>query len=371
MTAPAVAGGSADLAAAADRLRQSCRAPETAQAAFRQRLWRWLDDELAGQTAPTDLPAIEDRLRRTFAQSGGTAPCPPEAGQPDRFGTARLTLRRNGPFVEARAAITVTCGEDQSAALYRWGGKGWHAMWRGDATTAARTLAPLAVTPSPSHLILSVARGEWCTSNWHPVQYSLWRAQPSHRPQRLLERSEFAFLGNLDGPVAARLDGDDLYVELQVASLDVAILSRLAVRHYRIRGTTVQRADPLALTPVNFVEEWLALPWGESARWSDPAGRDQARLWHRTARSRATSAAVSGDFAGNALRCRNDHHLWQVTIDFGDGARRPRRAHFLVRWTDPYRFRMVAVSARPWRGCDDDADPNGRDRRLLGDAVTE
>ncbi|MCR6631194.1 MAG: hypothetical protein NVV74_14730 [Magnetospirillum sp.] len=346
------------LAGAGDGARK-CPTPMAVQTDMRQRLWRQVDAQMA------KLPPHPDLAGAGTAITGALKPTTGECAPP--LGGINVSLAPIGDFVAARAALDIPCGQDQSAALYHWDGRAWRPFWRGDHSANPRRLHAILTAPTgaPAPLVMTVAHGEWCSSNWHPVQYKVWLAGPGQPQHLLLEGTEFAFLGEVDGPLAGRLDAQSATVEFRTASLDIAIHSRLALRHFRFDGDISRRADPIALTPVNFVEEWLSSPWSLSAGWTERHGRAEAWRWHDGTRSRPGSEAVSGEFAGNALRCRADRSLWQVAVDFTDLPAGPRRFHFLVRWNDPYRFRMVAVAARPWRNCTEDDDPDGRERRLL------
>ena len=54
----------------------------------------------------------------------------------------------------------------------------------------------------------------------------------------------------------------------------------MAVRHYKIDHDQVNRIDPLALSPRDFVSEWLVHDWTEMALWSESANRGSMRDWH-------------------------------------------------------------------------------------------
>lgn len=370
LTATPAAAGPLEIKAAAASLRQACRQADMSRphALLTRRLWQWVETELTSVPAEPDLAALTRRLNDAIAGAPADASCAQAPGESDDFGRITIALDRQGGTLQVRTKIGVSCGDSQSAALFHWRGQHWRRFWRDDGTGAPMPLAAV-LHGADAPLVLSLRRGEWCTSSWHPVQLRLWRAGPDRPQALLLEQNDFAFLSDVDGPLAARLDGADAYAEFMVASLDMGVHSRLTTRHYRVEGERVRRLDPIALTPANFIEEWLSQPWRHSIAWTDPAGRQAARRWHAAMRDRNGAASTSGEFTGNALRCRHDASLWQVGMDFADMPARQRHVAFLVRWTEPYRFRLVAISRKPWPGCTDDADPTGRDRRLLGGAA--
>lgn len=371
----------ASLADTVEALRQECGDRDDTPCAsprvdtIKRHLHALADAEMAKAAATLDPETLARRLSLALPGSdddGGCSPGPEGSG----LGQLRLELRRTGPDVELRSSVGLICAADQSAALYHWSGAGWRPYWRAvQPFKGANGYRPRTLTAmrrdAKAGLVMAAGVEQWCTSNWHRVYYQLWRAAPGQKQRLLLDGMDFAFLSEGNGPFEARLDGADLYTEYMVASLDPARLSRLAVRHYRVEGERVRRLDPIALDPVNFVEEWLGAPWRQSADWTEPAARDAARGWHQSTRDRRTGGSLTVEFDGDkeapgrALRCRGDRDLWQVAVSFPEARAGKRQAWLLVRWNQPYRFRLAAIAARPWPNCGDDADPDGRQRRLL------
>lgn len=374
--APVRADELAEMAAAL--LRECPRYEDTRCASPRiDRIKHLLRDriEAALTRASADVdPAVLERAPgivppRTRAEDGDS----PDDGNAD-VGALDLSLRRNGADLELRTSIGITCGTDDSAYLYRWNGKGWRRYWQSEQPYARngryrpRQLTSVQVAPETG-LVIATGVETWCSSAWHEAHYQLWRAAPGQGQRLLLDGRDFAYLGEIDGPLAARLgNDDDVYVEFLVASVDPALHSRPTLRHYRTEGGRVRRIDPIALSPVNFVEEWLTAAWPHAAAWTEPSARHSARHWHEATRDRRTGGvltAESPDGAGRALRCRADGELWQVALDFPEASKTRRHAWFLVRKTDPYRFRLAAVAGRPWPNCTGDDDPDGRFRLLI------
>ena len=153
--------------------------------------------------------------------------------------------------------------------------------------------------------------------------------------------------------VGGRTDGVpvDVLIEYTKMSIDLIVHNREAVRHYLIDGDRVRRVHPVALSPRDFVDEWLRSGWDESAIWSaSPA----LQKWHR----KFHSDTVSGLFRQTTKHCKAPD-LWQVTVapriaknDFDSEP----EFYFLVRWQPPYRFQMMNISGKPWRRCTQD-DP--------------
>ena len=79
-------------------------------------------------------------------------------------------------------------------------------------------------------------------------------------------------------PIQGSVALNDVLVEFTVGSIDGGVHSRQAIRHYSIDQDQVQRIDPLALNPRDFVDEWLTDDWRAAAFWSDSASRRSVRL---------------------------------------------------------------------------------------------
>jgi hypothetical protein len=210
------------------------------------------------------------------------------------------------------------------------------------------------------YLVLTLASESWCSSNWHRVYYRAFRLGPDLQAAPLVSGAEYAYLGSHDPPIQGSVGADDVLVEFTVGSIDSSVHSREAIRHYSITKNGVRREDPLALSPRDFVDEWIVSDWRESARWSEEANRPSMLQWHDKLKK------MTGEFIPPTMHCRNNPDLWQV--GFGDAQLSTdtelRGAYFLVRWRPPYRFGMVEVNDRPWPSCTD-RDPKADAPRTL------
>ena len=97
----------------------------------------------------------------------------------------------------------------------------------------------------------------------------------------------------------------------------------------------MKQVEPIAPTPRDFVEEWLAAPWKRSARYSESSA---LQSWHR----KLHRDDGLGDFPDPTLPCSSG--LWQVGIRLHgvDG-----ETYYQVRWRQPDHFTMVAIADHP------------------------
>jgi hypothetical protein len=56
--------------------------------------------------------------------------------------------------------------------------------------------------------------------------------------------------------------------------------SAVSISRYEVNGQKVSRIHPLALTPEDFLDEWVQLNWEDAARWASDSGRSGLQNWH-------------------------------------------------------------------------------------------
>jgi hypothetical protein len=142
---------------------------------------------------------------------------------------------------------------------------------------------------------------------------------------------------NIDD-ASARLEPAGVLIEFSGFSVDAGILVRKYVLHYTVDADSVRRIDPIALSPQDFVEEWLARPWDEISAWTEP----RLTEWH----SKLHKDHVGGEY--DAVRRCTKPGEWQVSIYLGDG---DNPSYFSVLDRGEYRFRMLDISETPREEC--------------------
>ncbi|HBY59848.1 MAG TPA: hypothetical protein DEH78_08480, partial [Solibacterales bacterium] len=259
-----------------------------------------------------------------------------------------LEVREQGNFLTVRTGIGSECGFDESAYLFNRRRQPMRLVWRLEQTSdrepGYRPLELVALRVSKEAgrggecLVLAVGLRSSCGSTWRQIDYRVFRVDVVEGESiRLLAALERGNIG--DGMPDGAASADGIHIEFQTGSVDSSLLTRLAVRRFRVVGDRVQRVDPVALGPSGFVDEWLSLPWEQAAAWSEAAGRDALRGAHG-------SIGRDAAFLGPPRKCGRSTGLWQVGV-----AQEQRRRYFLVRWTPPFRFRMSAVRNAPRTDC--------------------
>jgi hypothetical protein len=270
-----------------------------------------------------------------------------------------VEFHRSGNFLILETSVGIECGADESAYLYSWSGAGWRRVWQTEQNTYTeeaykpQTIHSVLISPynrANAYIVLTLGSESWCFSNWHDVYYRAFRLGPDFQARPLVNGSELAFFAD-DPPIRGSVTQDDIVVEFRIGSIDGGVHNRAAVRHYKLDADNPKRVDPLALSPRDFVDEWLNTDWITGALWSESANRISMRDRHR----KLHKNLVSGDYIYPTMHCPATPDLWQVGVDFSDpptplGAE-PKGTYFLVRWRPPYTFSMVQVSDHPSAAC--------------------
>jgi hypothetical protein len=264
-------------------------------------------------------------------------------------------------------AVGILCGYDESAYAYKRISDRWQRIWESEQNDySPKKYAPqhiVAVHVGQSWdgghkfgptFFMTLGNEPWCSSNWHAVYYRVWRVNSSG-PKLLIDGSDFAFLRTWTYMVGSLSAQDtilnksapvDVMIEFTERSIDGGVHSREAIRHFQIEGDKVRRVDPVALSPRDFVDEWLTQPWDESMRWSVSPDLHQ---WHR----KLHSDFVAGEFSYPTMHCHTPD-LWQVAVTPSNAKKdfQPEPdVYFLIRWAPPYHFTMVDISNKGWPRC--------------------
>ena len=268
-------------------------------------------------------------------------------------------------IVTITTGVGILCQQDESAYGYQHINGRWQRIWESEQTDySPKKYAPQyieAVHVSRSFhdgkadgplFVMTLGHHWGCASVWHPVYYRVWRVDPTG-PKLLIDESAFAYLradryaqGSIGQDAWDKNAPVDVLIEFAVRSIDDGVHSREAVRHFLIEGDKVRRVAPVALSPRDFVDEWVTRRWGEAAAWS---ASPPLRTWH----GRLHKDFVAAGFAEPTKHCQSPD-LWQVPLEptnaEKDFAAEPT-VYFLVRWRPPYHFTMMNIGDTPWPGC--------------------
>lgn len=262
----------------------------------------------------------------------------------------QVQIKREHGFLIVTTAVGtgIRCGYDYSAYVYAWEGKKWRSIWedeQNDYSEGAyhpQTLHSVHISDPANdgtHLILTLGTPAGCSGAFVPLYYRLWRTGLRGTGASLIVDKSATLNDESEPPAVANLTANDLLIEFSAGGTGYGETHK-ALRHFEIRGDQATQTDPIAPTPRDFVEEWLAASWQESAPRSDsPALRE----WH----ARLHRDDGQGDYPELALGCASDPALVAIATHL-EGS--PKH-YFLVRTNSPLHFTMADVSDLPFPGC--------------------
>src|SRR5262249_40734200 len=253
---------------------------------FHRSLRDWIESRLPQSKDALDreLPLLATGLKAELWRDGLLAP---EQRFDIEYGYVQdVSVTRPAEYpdgLEVVIGATVPCGVDDVVYVYDYSTGSRRRVLESpghrdhdEAVTDVHYSAP---GVGGEHLVLTLRYAVQCGSNWNSLQYDLYRLKPgSSEAVSILEGDHSIFdLWNRE----VRLAPDDLILEFRDASIDVDVHNRTHILHYRIGPESVERVDPVALQPRDFVDEWITRPWAEMQSRSAESGRDNVAKWHK------------------------------------------------------------------------------------------
>jgi hypothetical protein len=206
-----------------------------------------------------------------------------------------------------------------------------------------------------NQLFLTSRLAVQCASSWNGVSYDLFRLSGTAAVP-ILSGEHTIWFGS-DYPYQVRLDPGELLMEIRAGSIDGGIHNRAHVLHFKIDGSTVERVDPVALQPQDFVDEWLTRPWSEMESRSSTDASGKMQKWHEFFAGESTF----GEFQF-VQACEAKAGQWQVGIDMqtvkGKELPEDLSLYFLVQQSEEHRFKMVDIGFERQAGCPGESRPS-------------
>lgn len=245
------------------------------------------------------------------------------------------------------AKFQIECGEDTVLMIFAYGGSHWNEVLQAQSKpyksiSDAWASFDYAISPpddSDHWYVLTKTVAPWCSSTWSEIRYAIMRPVPGIvDPKVLLSRSDSIWWGSDDfgNLIANRNDFD---IRFHAESIDTGIHNRMWVRHYRIDDNSIRRIAPVALSPRDFVDEWIISPWDEAIGWS---GGGLAQM-HSKLSQRKFHDSYNYD---SATRCSGAYPRYQIAINSDET---DENFYFLV--SGNFDYRMDAVSSVPNPSC--------------------
>ncbi len=249
---------------------------------FHARLGPWVRERLASLPDGTTAE-LGQRLARELEQAAATTGDPQEGfWQPLRF---QVETPEAHPEL---IAVTARFGIDATLLLFRRGEEGWKRIWQDRAPAyedidGALGSYTMAMTPTGADgaFLLGAARiTPWYQSNWQQAELRVFRVGSEGRVRKLGQRDETVFLG-VDNPMVLMApDSHHLAFRVCSGSNDPVRHHFSRIIHLRIDPAAIKRVPPYADTPLDLVDEWLSLPWGEASSLVEPSARTRLKPAH-------------------------------------------------------------------------------------------
>lgn len=347
-------------------LRQTTKDPATRMRPefllARDGLRDWIESRLGAFPRQGDGAAFSRELNaelaaRDLACTEAKAPGYDRCASPNEFDArgflGAIEVAHVRDLLVVQAETGVPCGFDETAYIYEWTKTGWRRLL--DTAQSARgglyiaeQIEQVVFTrdesmPADALLLLATGASPSCKGPYRPVHYRVWSAKRGVGATLVVDgRESDAYAARRSPAVSARFEGAELLLEMDVRSLDTSRLSRTAVRRFTFGNSRAARVAPLALTPRDFVEEWLRAPWETAAAWTSPRARESLESVHGDAIANAARAR----FSAATRRCANEPGAVEVAMRFANGEK-----YFRLRHDPAGDYQMLAADSAPAAGC--------------------
>jgi hypothetical protein len=279
-------------------------------------------------------------------------------------------IRRTGPFLFVLTSIGEECGYAEAVYAYAQDESQWKRLFDTQVAGKKRDLPDyvmdISVEPatdqpsSAAYYILTDSHGDWCSSNWHDVQYQLHFVDlRKHFLTTMMDTDAYAMTGDMGSLKDGMEYGN--FAKLSTHSLSLRFITSSinwrtahthpAILNYRLDGMNFHRVQPVAEDPEDFIEEWLISPWNVSSEWTQADHRSDLYRRYKSLQSfvKKRSGIESMDAGHN---CDKESDLRQVEFTFGDKNKNPLTLYFLLRRDKPEEFMLMDITPSPRSDCD-------------------
>jgi hypothetical protein len=306
------------------------------------------------QPDPAKIKSDLSALGHAFEMPSGTISnedIPPDFG---KFGfelSFQTMLFEKPRLLGVAANFSIKCGNDTVLLIFSPGTQSWKEVlhWQKKlyATVAGGTLAfDYGISP-PDHagqwFLVTHDIAPWCSSTWSDIRYSVLRPTPNpDHPKTLFSGSDFMWWGNEDyGTLAVQRDAFDL--RFHSDSIDSGVHNRVWIRHYSVIGDAVVRIQPVAVSPRDFVDEWIVSPWLQASQWSSDSALTELKQAHIAwSRRRRSNTSLLEYYSVHRCGDSSDRYQIEVAEETGPKFETARSVYFQVRGSDNYTMLRVA-----------------------------
>jgi len=247
----------------------------------------------------------------------------------------------DSPLIGIAATFQIECGSDAILAVFGQENGSWNEVLRCTSKpykTVAGALWAFDYGISPPDesghwFVVAKSIAPWCSSTWSTIRYSVLRPVPGDsNPKALLAGSDFMWWGS-DDEGTLSVDAQKFDLRFQAASIDSGVHNRIWVRDFSVLGNAIQRIQPVAVSPRDFVDEWISSPWKEASKWSASSELEGLRKEHERARK------TVGEY-DSVRKCTDRPDRYQIALG---NENNNRLMYFLVTGNEA-QYTMDAVS---------------------------
>jgi hypothetical protein len=316
----------------------------------------WIESRLPAKEGPpqADVATLQAALTADLRRSGLSVTEDTRMSY-GYIGKLELSAPKDTPdLLTVVAGVTVPCGADEAVYVYRFAGGARTRVLEdhpdSDFGLTSARIYTSAADSSGRRLLVTTHVDVQCSSASAGLHYSVFRLS-GNLAALLGAAGHPAYLeeAHLDDPgYEIALKPDEFTLEFRDRSIDSAVDHRTMIFRYRA-GERLVRIDPVALSPRDFVEEWMENPLRENESKAAP-DRKKLEEMHRVAQT----GFLMGDFDFEQS-CGNHPGEWQIGISSGTLVKKkstePLQAYFLVRETGKYRYEMTSAAMTRQPGC--------------------
>lgn len=276
---------------------------------------------------------------------------PPDFG---KFGfelSFQTRLFESPRLLGVTANLSIECGGDTVLIIFSPSTESWKEvlLWQKKryATVAGGTLAfDYGISPPDDAgrwFLVTHDVAPWCSSTWSDIRYSVLRptSDPDH-PKTLFSGSDSMWWGNEDfGTLTVQKDAFDL--RFHSASIDAGVHNRVWVRRYSVVGDAVQRIQPVAVSPRDFVDEWVVSPWQQASQWSSRSALAELTQAHAELSRRRNSYKSLLEY-DSVYRCTDspEHYQVEMADETAPNFQTARSFYFQMRGNGDYTMLRVS-----------------------------
>lgn len=164
--------------------------------------------------------------------------------------------------VFAKLSFGIPCGEDNILLAYRYRNKAWHLnlVWK----SLPYKMISGAYSDYFDYLLLGnnnvlvMHTSPDCTLQWETLNLSVVKFGNDKQAQKVLFKNKLVTQRDAN-LVDAKVSPDGFKIDAFVSMLDTDLSSRKGIYNYHITNDVIERVQPIASTPRDFVDEWLTM----------------------------------------------------------------------------------------------------------------